>query len=33
MQLENGLLDLGGQARGKGHLRADRVEARLLKDS
>jgi len=32
-QLENGLLDLGGSARGKGHLRTDGVEARFLKDS
>jgi len=31
-QLENGLLDLGGSSRGKGHLRTDRVEARLLED-
>src|SRR6476659_2362466 len=32
-QLENGLLDLGGPSRSKGHLRSDRVEARLLKHS
>jgi hypothetical protein len=32
-QLENGLLDLGRPSRGIGHLRSDRVKARLLKDS